>query len=274
MVKYIKTNKEILVSIMILIICLIINIFCFFDQYNQLLGEEANYVSAYSFWRFVTTYGIWDYVVVLMPIIIGIGCVYKMHKEIVSGVFKDISLRCKYNKYILKQIINCYKKTFILVLIYNLITFLIGIILFKAKLNTTDLNTQISSYFDNGIGHPSLYFILTIISNYIGMLFMCNMALIFSRLIRKFYLSTISTFMCFNFICLCGEIYGRYFLYESFHLEYFKWLSPYRLLTPQASDIMSYNILFGIILFFISLIILLIIYLGKKNKERLVLRNE
>lgn len=272
MKEFTRNNKHLIIAVTIYILLYVINLFIFYEQYN--FDEQVRgYVSGYSFWRFIIMYGIGDYISVALIVIIGIGCVYCIYKEINSGIFKDKILRENYNKYTLKQIFKSYKKILLFGPIANILIFILGLILFGSKLNTTDLSSHITNFFENGINNPLLYVFLAMISSFLGMLFMCNIVLIFSRIVKKFPLVIISSFMCFNFICLCGEIYGKYYLYEIFKIEYLKWLSPYRLLNPFSVDYMSHNIIFGLILFIISFAIVLSIYLGKKNKEKLVLRN-
>lgn len=192
-----KYKAEISITLIFILITGL-NIYNFINENILMPFFPVKGINSFLFWYYVRTASIGEILLFLSPIFIIVLAISYFHKELASGIYKDIILKIGYKKYIIKKIFNSYIKGVLLIPIISLITYVIGYILFSDNIlidNNLFGGLPIKLY-----EKPYLYLFGTLVLNVIYSIVIINMSLIVQTKIKKFYLIIIITFLSLFFI--------------------------------------------------------------------------
>ncbi|MEG0073858.1 MAG: hypothetical protein RR922_05035 [Clostridia bacterium] len=239
---------------------------------NTCTSLPYNY-SCFSFWENVRCGNIGGSFMLTMPTIIVIGCCHRFFQKIKTGYFKNSLNRVDYTKYIRKEILKTYLKSFLIVPLVSLIIFLLGLLFYGTNIPLTN-GVQMQEYI-SFFDYSNNLFLFVIGYSFLTCLFSflsINIGLILGRFINKFYLLILAvyvTFTAINFI-LVFNVFGKiaeFFIKDNLKNQ----LNLYALYNPSLSiQSLPLNIIMYLLLLLISTIIVYVLY---KNKEKLVLEN-
>lgn len=184
----ILSDRAFVYSLLIILLLVFINIDMFILSNNDL---NNTYVSSYPFWynvRYNRLIG--EFLPTISIIIISIGCTYTVFKKMKS---ENINKLADIKKDILKSNI---KAIFFLPFI-SIITFLVGSIVYKSKIYTTEYGIQSIMFPANATIHPFRYVILCTILSYIFSILIINLSIMIYKYRKNIVIAQIFVFVIF-----------------------------------------------------------------------------
>lgn len=257
--------KKYKISIIAFLILLLIALINYYTAIYTPFGiTDKTNISSYSFWFYTMNYGIGSAIGLLSQVIIPFVCIYSFFKIINSGYIENIITRISYKKFLIKNILFCYKKSLLLFPLFSLTIFILGSFFFSPNINSTGLHI----YNFPSVSNPILHVIVSIISISLYSFTIVNIAIILSKYFKKFYLVLVITLMIVFLVAfvegnlLSNILYGitgnDMFYNINIYDDYF-----------CARGYYFVNIFFGILR---NVILCIIVYITYKNKEEVVLK--
>lgn len=275
MTKNVDLKKNLFI-ILIIIILLFYVIFSSYIKYNpdrwlHLYGntDAIDKISNFSFWWYSLTGQMFGSFVYIFPILLSTIAVSSFFKVYHTGYFQNIIQRIGYKKTIKYEIIKCWIYSLILPII-SLITLGVSKVLYKnsiiSKYNEVEgypfqlVNSQMENM------NPYLFIFYHMIITVLFSLIIINIAIIFTRYLKKSYLVTIASYVTiialenFNNLIL-APIVARLSGID----KMFNGFSLYNLYYLDAIPSLQWEFLFAIILLIVSLIIIYIVYRKRES---------
>lgn len=269
-------KRNMLVVILFLMFMIIISIIVHFNKYSETRWltffdniDGLQKISKFSFWWYIGTYDIFGAIIYIYPIILILISCYSFYKVYHSGFFQNIILIVGYKKGIILEIIKSWKYSLILPLV-SLISF--GICSFcypNSKIlkyvETDGYPFQLVNDFMETM-NPYLFMIIYLFLLILFGIIIINIGLCFVRFIKKFYLVVIISFISFIFIenvnnlliaPIVAKITGIAKMMNGFSL--------YNIYYINSCPSFIWEIIFTLILFSLSTIVVFMIYSKKEN---------
>lgn len=171
--------------------------------------------NAYAFWNGVTHANInISYLVMLMPIIIGIIVSSIMEQKYKGTILQNQITRIGYKKSIFLTIYEISKKIIKPFLLYNLIIFIIGFVFLPHEIIKTDTYHPFVTFTYDGVFSPYIYMLLKLLASIIFIITIINIAMIVYKLLKNFASSVAITFVgcnIYNFLIfiIFGSMIGN-----------------------------------------------------------------
>ncbi len=217
-----------------------------------------------------------SYLQVFAPLLIILAALYTFQKKLKSGFFKNIMTRMEYKKFMIKSVLKSYSASLFIpitiIVIFILSYILSGSLDFNHTVATTDPSAIPDALLNNYRKMPQ--FIITFLLTFIlhGM-FWINIGYIVAKKSKNIVITVVGSFIVYIVIFAISDIViGAYLLEKILHIKgglylvnfgnIWLYIDIYNLWIP---------IIYGLILFIISLIILIKIY---KNKEEVIVASE
>lgn len=194
---YLK-SKEFLISMSIITLFSLLNIYAFLK--NTYLGDGAflDGVNRFSFWNYVLHYNFGSILMFLSSFIICILSLNKFYNEINGSFLKNQLLRENYNKVMIKKVIFCYIRSYIPFILNSIFVFLLGSILFSDSIPNTIYANPYINFKYYGILNPYLYCLLNSLSLLLYVIMVTNIGLIVLKITKKMSVSAVVTFVSIN----------------------------------------------------------------------------
>lgn len=262
----IKKNFKLYFFYLLLCSIYIINIIVFFIHINSedyLFLEDVN---RFSFWNYSFHEGIASIVMFLLPVIICFISILDFSVKIKGNYFKNFLLRDEYENYLKKEFIFAYIKSIVPFILISLLIFILGSLLFKSSI-TVQYADLYSGFTYIKIHSPYYYVWFSMLLLSIFLALIVNIGLIIFRIIRKYSITVVLTFIVLNilnyimsvlfnvatfFFPDLTEVFVNFNIYNGYLGKYY----------------INFNFCIICILFIISLILVNILY---KDKEKAVM---
>ena len=192
-----KIDLKHLLKIIALTIFLIILIGIYFYIENAEPLKQFG-INKYSLWYNLLNGHYGQYLIILSPILISMAITYNFFRRIKSGIYKDISIRKKYPKYLTKEILWMYFESLLLFPLLFILLFLIISIFIQSSeiVNYNSLTIYSFAHLQNI--SPLNYILIETLSVYLFSIVIVNISIILTPFIKKFYLLLISLFIIVN----------------------------------------------------------------------------
>ncbi len=275
-----KKNIYFLTSILIFVI--ILSIVFHFYKYSETEWLKhfdntsgLDQISNFSFWWYIGTYGLIGTLIYIYPIILVVLSCNSFYKIYRSGFFQNIISRVGYKKTIILEIIKSWIYSLILPLT-SFISFIICKFCYPNSTITKYVNADgypfqlVNDFMENM--NPYLFMVIYFILLVIFGIIIINIGLCFIKLVKKFYLVVLGSFITFIFIenvnnlllaPLVANITGIEKMMNGFSL--------YNIYYLNSCPSFIWEIIFSIVLLIVSSIVVVKLY---SKKEQVILDYE
>lgn len=242
----------------------------FYNTYKASCDDMAQYehLTDDTYTIFYQVFKVYDPtmpLVYIMPLFVIIPAIWQTQKEISSNYARNYLTRNNYKSYFKRMVKNVYKNAWILP-VYCLIIFIVSYIFSGHFDYSFAVDHSIATYSLDKLQQGGLFFVGFIINILIHSLFYSNLALICARKNKNVILTILETFLLWYGIVLAVEIMGgilvRIGVIKPEYSLIFALINIYSL--DETPNII-FVIIFGLICFAISSIVLRKVY---KNKEK------
>lgn len=202
----------------------------------------------------------------LPPFIVMFPGLYSIFSIVKSGDIKYIAnFRKKYNKTIKGEIINCYKYSFIVPIMYIIIILGCGIITgFNMNLSESLLD---ANYYSISFGNPYILIFCTFINLLLADIFYLNIGLLTMLKTKNIFINIIFSYLIIVIFGIGAELTGIVIARATGHSVWANIFNFYNLWHPMDSGNILYVMLFLVVISILSTLIVLFKY---KNEERVV----
>lgn len=288
---FIKKNKMLIISVIIIILWVIIACIIYKNDYekmkettirnieyckNNYSNKICNKISVAEipdtlsiFFQLIFNSSLRVFVYFIYPIFIIFSVVFSIYNELKSGYYKNILTRMSYKNYISKLYITSLKSLIILPL-FLLILFLGAYILSGGKIiiPTTDTSFIAQEYLNNIIQFGLVYFLNVFLIGW----FIINLSYVFVVKSSHIVSAIIGTYLLFWIIWIIAEAVVGFIVENTLHIKYLtNSLALSAFWSYDAVISLPFMVMYAIILVIIST---LMVYLVSRNKERNILNAE
>lgn len=263
-----KTNKKVLFIYLLILIFYGINCYIFFSNINSEGYLFLADVNRFSFWNFSFHDGIATIIMFLLPILICFISLLDFSKKTKGSYLKSYLMRKEYKIYFVTELCKAYLKALIPFVFCSIFIFLIGCILFKGEITNIQYADLFSGFTYNKVYSPYYHVLISHLLLILFIAFIMNMALIIYRLVKRYSITMILTFIGLNIL---NYIISALFTFSSYFVDPYmnKYMENFNIYHGYLGGYyINFNLIILIILFLTSFIIVIMLY---RNKEKVVM---
>lgn len=147
----------------------------------------------------------------ILPLVVMFLSIYNFHKEITTGLVKNILVRTTYKKYLIKRILKALSAIFIIP-IFMLIIYIIAYIISNKTADITYDSLFIDIAFRHNLKEYIIYFILNLI---IISVFYVNISLFYVQKCQNIFVTVILSYLTYFAIAIILEVFiGNLLAYQ------------------------------------------------------------